>query len=61
MIWIRLIIIIIALLAAIYYSILILHCFGVVKITNRKLSFGRMIVPFYYWIVSFNENTINKK
>lgn len=40
------------LLAAIYYGMLIGHLFGKWKITRRQITFARMCVPFYYWIVS---------
>ena len=53
MIWIRLIITILVLTALVYYAMLILHCFGLIKFTGRRITFGRCIVPFYYWIAPY--------
>lgn len=55
MIWIRLISIAFAILYAIYYVMLISQLFGAFKFTNRKFTFGRCLVPFYYWIAPQDE------
>lgn len=57
MIYSRLVMLAVFVLLATYYSMIVLHQFGVIKITNRKVSFNKAVIPFYYWIVSQN----NKK
>jgi hypothetical protein len=32
-----------------------LQCFTNFKMTNRKITMGRCLVPFYYWIAPVNE------
>ena len=53
MIFIKLIISILVLIALVYYAMLILHCFGIIKFTDRRITFSRCLVPFYYWIASY--------
>ena len=55
MIWIRIITLAFALLYGIYYFMLISQLNGNIKFTNRKFTFGRCLVPFYYWIAPQNE------
>lgn len=43
---------VIMLLFAIYYAMVVLHLLGAFKLTNRKITFIRCIVPFYYWIAN---------
>lgn len=52
MLYLRLIIGGTILLALIYYIMLVGQCFGLWKITMRELTFSKMCIPFYYWIVS---------
>nr|DAN43825.1 MAG TPA: hypothetical protein [Caudoviricetes sp.] len=40
------------LLLAIYYSMLVLQLFGVIKFTNRKITVTRCLIPFYYWVTN---------
>lgn len=61
MIWIRIFITVILFLMAIYYAMLILQCFtSWFKMTNRNITFGRCIVPFYYWIAPVEERKTNR-
>lgn len=60
MIWIRLFIAIIVVMALIYYAMLILHCYSIIRFTGRRITFRRMIIPFYYWLAPFNEKKPNK-
>lgn len=56
MIWIRIFVMVFVALMAIYYAMLILQCMtNWFKFTNRDITFGRCIVPFYYWIASVDE------
>ena len=60
MIWIRIFITVILFLMAIYYAMLILQCLtSWFRMTNRDITFGRCILPFYYWIAPVEER--NKK
>lgn len=38
-------------LLIIYYIMIIVQCFGGWKITNKKIKFNKLILPFYYWMV----------
>ena len=56
MIWIRIILAILIVMMAIYYGMLILQCLtSWFMMTNRKITFGRCLVPFYYWVASVDE------
>ncbi len=50
MIAFRIICIVIMLLLAIYYGMLVLHLFGAIRFTNRKITVPRCLIPFYYWV-----------
>ncbi len=50
MIYARLIFLAFMLLATIYYIMIVGQLFGLWKITVRKISFNKLIIPFYYWI-----------
>lgn len=61
MIWIRLIMTIVFVLLVIYYGMIVAQLGGYLKITNRRMEFGRLIVPFYYWIAPQSEKPKVKK
>lgn len=61
MIWIRIITLAFALLYGIYYLMLVGQMFDAFKFTNRKFTFIRCIIPFYYWIAPQNEKKTKKK
>ena len=44
-----------------YYFMVILQCYDIIIFTNRKLTFKRMLIPFYYWIAPINEKPKNSK
>jgi len=50
MIYYRLLITAIVVLAAIYYITVVLHCFGLISLTEKKVTFLRGLIPFYYWV-----------
>lgn len=52
MIYSRLVMIALIVLLIIYYVMVVLHFFGVIKITNKDMSFNKAMIPFYYWMVS---------
>ncbi|MBO7693577.1 MAG: hypothetical protein J6T10_13215 [Methanobrevibacter sp.] len=51
----KLIAFLLIILALIYYFMLMLQVSGLVTFTNRKLTPGRMFIPFYYWLASNQE------
>lgn len=55
MIYSRLIAAVLTVLLMAYYVMIVLHLFKVIKITNRDVTFGKALIPFYYWIVSQNK------
>jgi hypothetical protein len=50
MIYWRLLISGLVVLLAVYYISVILHCFGVIKLMDKEISFVKAVIPFYYWI-----------
>lgn len=60
MIWIRLVTFLISFLIGIYYTMLVIQLYGGIKFTNRKFTFLRCIIPFYYWIMPQEENKKTK-
>jgi hypothetical protein len=61
MIWIRLIVMALGFLLGIYYWMLIAHIWGPISFTNRNITFGRCLIPFYYWIASTDEPKKKRK
>ncbi len=57
MIYARIILGAFILLAVIYYSMVVGQLWGAWKITRRPITFSKLCIPFYYWIVS---QTVNK-
>lgn len=60
MIYARIILMALIVLSLIYYGMIVGQLFGKWKITRRKLTLGRLCIPFYYWIVSQNSNKPTK-
>ena len=49
-------------LYCVYYSMVLgQFLFNIISFTNRKLTFFRAIVPFYFWIANTNEKPKRKK
>ena len=38
-------------LGALYYFMVVLHCFGIISLTKKNVKFIKAVIPFYYWIV----------
>lgn len=36
-------------LMVVYYVTLSLHIFDIIKLTKKKISIGKALIPFYYW------------
>lgn len=60
MIWLRLVTFLISFLIGIYYIMLVIQLYGGIKFTNRKFTFLRCIIPFYYWLMPQEENKKTK-
>ena len=58
--WYKFLIELIIVLYIIYLLTVLCQLYGVFQFTNRKITFKRMITPFYYWIVSTDELKKNK-
>lgn len=37
-------------LLLVYYTTVIMHLLDVLYLTNKKITFVRLCIPFYYWI-----------
>lgn len=59
MAYFRMITIVLVLLMATYYFTMVGHLLGFWKITYRKISFVKLCIPFYYWVVSEKEQNQN--
>jgi hypothetical protein len=35
----------------IYYLLLMLQCFGLIKFSKEEVSFPKILIPFYYFFV----------
>jgi len=55
------IIILIVFLIVIYYASMIAHSVDLIKVTNRKTTFFKMLIPFYYWIEIKRRKSENPK
>lgn len=55
MVYSRLVMAVLIVLLMTYYVMIVLHLFKVIKITNRDVVFSKVLIPFYYWIVSQNK------
>lgn len=51
----RAIVIVLFLLYVVYLFMALGQAFNLIKFTNRKVTVGRMLIPFYYWFASFDE------
>ena len=56
MAYFRIITAIVVLLMTVYYAMVVGQLFGFWKITYRKISFIKLCIPFYYWVVSQKSN-----
>ena len=41
--------VIIGILVVIYYLLVMLQCFGVIKFSKEEVSFPKILIPFYYF------------
>lgn len=55
MIYARVLSVAILILLVSYYVMIIGQLFGLWKLTDRKIGFSSLCVPFYYWIVPQQE------
>lgn len=53
----RLIIMLLGVLLILYYTLVVLHLLGVVKMTKQAIRVKKLLIPFYY----FTNNSKQKK
>jgi hypothetical protein len=41
--------VIIGILVVIYYLLVMLQCFGVIRFSKEEVSFPKILIPFYYF------------
>jgi len=52
------VIVLVAVVLYLVYDVMALgQAFGLIKFTNRKITTGRMLVPFYYWFAPYDEKS----
>lgn len=56
MIYTRVILVLLIILILVYYTMIVAHLSGVINLTERKITFGKLCIPFYYWIHQEGEN-----
>ena len=55
MIWIRVLMFVLITLLVIYYGCVIGHLLGWTVLTNKRITFVRCLIPFYYWVTDPNQ------
>ncbi len=61
MIWIRLLVGVIFFLLLLYYASVVMQNYGVIEFTKRPITFGKGLIPFYYWIASSTPKKVKKR
>ena len=56
MIYTRVILVLLIILILVYYAMIVAHLSGVINLTERKITFGKLCIPFDYWIHQEGEN-----
>lgn len=56
MIYARIILVLLILLIVVYYAMIVAHLSGVINLTDRKVEFSKLCIPFYYWVHQESEN-----
>ena len=57
MIYARLLSVVLTALAILYYTLVILQCFGIVRFTKKAIKFPNVLIPFYYFFnISFEKS-----
>ena len=60
MIYARMFTIAMIVLLTLYYTSIVLHCFGLIELTKKEIKLNKACVPFYYWVVSQKKSSSNK-
>lgn len=55
MIWIRVLMFVLITLLVVYYGCVIGHLLGWTVLTNKRITFVRCLIPFYYWVTDPNQ------
>lgn len=61
MIYARVLFVALLILLLSYYIMVIGQLFGLWKLTDRRIGFSSLCVPFYYWIVPQQEKEMKVK
>lgn len=61
MIYARVLFVALLILLLSYYIMVIGQLFGLWKLTDRRIGFSSLCVPFYYWIVPQQEEKMKVK
>lgn len=49
MIYARIIGSIVGIMVLVYYLLVVLQCFGLIRFSHEKITFPRVLLPFYYF------------
>lgn len=49
MIYARIIGSIVGIMVLVYYMLVVLQCFGLIRFSHEKITFPRVLLPFYYF------------
>lgn len=49
MIYARIIGSVVGIMVLVYYMLVVLQCFGLIRFSREKITFPRVLLPFYYF------------
>lgn len=49
MIYARIIGSVVGIMVLVYYLLVVLQCFGLIRFSHEKITFPRVLLPFYYF------------
>lgn len=49
MIYARIIGSVVGIMVLVYYMLVVLQCFGLIRFSHEKITFPRVLLPFYYF------------
>lgn len=49
MIYARIIGIVVGILIVVYYTFVVLQCFGLIRFSHEKITFPKVLIPFIYF------------
>ena len=57
----KVLIFVLVVLYIVYLAMALGQAFGIIVFTRRKITVGRMLIPFYYWFASSSEKPQSNK